>query len=250
MIIDLIYYLSLILIAIFVLSLCVFLASCVLPRILLRPGKTNAEQRSRGIKKIAYENGRAIVYEPSLKVKKYFKQYILSENSGDKFIKCKLDDRVTSTRYTVVAIDSRDKLIDIVDVEEKIADTGYTKAVILPRNTSYVNLIVREVNGIVVPDRDKIILSGLGRTIYIACVSVMTAMLSILVSTATVSIISQLSKHSTVIQRPNAVISLLIGAVIGALYALTVCGLHNSKESKVEFEKSKEHKSRKTGRKK
>lgn len=233
MIIDIIYYLSLALIAISGILLFIFVSACVLPRIFLRPAKANAEPQSRGIKKYTYDNGRAVVCEPPLKVRKYLHQYILSENSGDKFIKCKLDTRVTSVRYTVIPIDANEKILDIIDVEEMITDLGYTKAVILPSKTSYVNLILKEVNGIMIKDRDKVIFSKASVFTYIACSAALSAIISLVIKSATMKLWDALVDLPFLYRQPNNFVPLIIGAGLGAIYAFVMCVLYIHGESSV-----------------
>lgn len=239
MIPNIVYYFSLTLTAIFGILLYVFLISCILPKVFLRPCKANAEPKSRGIKKYTFDGGRAIVYEPQLNVRKYFKQYILSENGGDKFVKCKLDERVTSTRYTVIAMDSGDKILDVIDVEETIFDKGYSRAVILPRKTSYINLIVKEINGAVVADRDKVFFSGWNVMLFTLCSAVMSAALSLITKTIVVRIISKMIEAVILLEEPGNLLTLAIGVSIGVLYSVIICASHISRESKIKFGKSR-----------
>ena len=233
MIIDIVYYLSLVLIAISGILLFIFASACLLPKVFLRPGKANAEPQSRGIKKYTYNNGRAVVCEPPLKVRKYLHQYILSENSGDKFIKCKLDARVTSVSYTVIPIDANEKILDIIDVEEMITDLGYTKAVILPSKTSYVNLILKEVNGIMIEDRDKVIFSKASVFSYIACSAILSAIISLLIKNATMVLWNVVIDLPFLYRQPSNFVPLIIGAGLGAIYAFVMCVLYINGESSV-----------------
>ncbi|MGM9643475.1 MAG: hypothetical protein ACI3X1_00130 [Eubacteriales bacterium] len=233
MIIDIIRYLSLALIAISGILLFIFVSACAFPKIFLRPSKANAEPRSRGIKKYTYDNGRAIVYEPQIKIRKYLQQYILSENSGDKFIKCKLNTRVTSVRYTVIPIDANEKILDIIDVEEMITDAGYTKAVILPSKTSYVNLILKEVNGIMIKDRDKVIFSKASVFTYIACSAILSAIISLVIKNATMILWDSLVNLPFLYRQPNNFVPFIIGAGLGAIYAFVMCALYIHGESSI-----------------
>jgi hypothetical protein len=125
----------------------VFLVAYVLPRCCLKPRYNLHEIRERGIKKYLFKNGRAIVYEPSVYNAKYIKQYILSRNDDEKYIKCKTDERIYSIQYDVIAYDAGDKVIGIVEVSESILNPGYTSGALLPPKTAYVSVIVKQVNG-------------------------------------------------------------------------------------------------------
>ena len=126
----------------------VFLMSRIYPKTFLKPCWNDGNTGDRGLKKYRYHNGRAIVYEPSFKMRKYVKQYILSSNDGGKYIKCKLDDRVQSMVYDVIAYNSDDKVLDDILITDLIQQRGYSSAADLPRDTSYVKIIVREINGV------------------------------------------------------------------------------------------------------
>ncbi len=125
----------------------VFLVAYVLPRFCMKPSYDLPVICERGIKKYLFGNGRAIVFEPSTLSKRYIKQYILSRNDEEKYIKCKIDERVYSIKYDVIAYNSADKVIAIVQQSELIVDPGVTKSALLPPDTSYVSVIVKEVNG-------------------------------------------------------------------------------------------------------
>lgn len=97
----------------------------------------------RGIKKYVFEGGRSVVFEPELKIRKYIKQYALSCLDDDKYIKCRIGDKVKYISFDVLAYDNRDSLIDIIEISERVATAGYTRSVLLPVQTSYVSVILR-----------------------------------------------------------------------------------------------------------
>ncbi|MBE6577217.1 MAG: hypothetical protein E7653_03670 [Ruminococcaceae bacterium] len=139
------YFLSILLLIICFIAY-VFLVGSVFPKLILRPKWGNGVTRDRGVKRYKFKGGRAVVYEPDPKVRKYVMQYILSENSGKKYVKCKVDPRVSTIKYDVVVYDAKSNAIDNIHVEEAIATKGYTRAAELPEKTSYVSLVVREIN--------------------------------------------------------------------------------------------------------
>ena len=63
----------------------VFLTSRLLPAKLLKPKNKILYSSSIGIKKYVFDDGRGIVYIPDPHSQKYLTQYVLSENSGEKF---------------------------------------------------------------------------------------------------------------------------------------------------------------------
>ena len=137
-----------ILILICVSVLYVFLVSFVFPSLFLKPKYNHSLEGDRGLKKYVFEGGRSIVYEPSVAVKRYMKQYILTALSREKYIQCKFDNRVYSSKYEVYAFDCDDRLIDALLIEEPDLDEkrGVSKPVLLPENTAYVRVSVKSVN--------------------------------------------------------------------------------------------------------
>ncbi|MBQ7380317.1 MAG: hypothetical protein IJW70_11650 [Clostridia bacterium] len=134
----------------------VFLVARIFPHLLLKPKYRLSVLQDRGSRKYVFKNGRAIVYEPSIQAARYIKQYILSCNGGEKYIKCKIDERIRTIKYDVIAMDADDKEIATVRIAEPIYNTGVTKGALLPPDTSYVCVIVKEVNDHIVEPVTKL----------------------------------------------------------------------------------------------
>lgn len=137
-------------------SIYIFLVSSVLPDLLLKQRYDASKEGDRGIRRYTFEGGRAIVYEPSAPYRKYLKQYILSVNGNEKYIKCKFAEQVTAVRYEVIAFDKNDRLLDTVRIEEHIfAEKGnISNAAMLPMQTAYVKVVLCSVNGVIL-DNEK-----------------------------------------------------------------------------------------------
>lgn len=137
-------------------SMYIFLVSSVLPDWLLKPLYDYSKDGDRGIRRYTFEGGRAIVYEPSAPYRKYLKQYILSVNGNERYIKCKFASQVTSVRYEVIAFDSNDRFLDSVRIEEHIFEDkdNISTAAMLPMQTAYVKVMLRSVNGVIL-DNEK-----------------------------------------------------------------------------------------------
>jgi hypothetical protein len=137
-------------------SVYIFLVSSVLPNLLLKQRYDASKDGDRGIRRYTFEGGRAIVYEPSAPYRKYLKQYILSANGNEKYIKCKFAERVTAVRYEVIAFDKDDRLIDTVRIAEYIFEEkeNISNAAMLPMQTAYVKVVLRSVNGVIL-DNEK-----------------------------------------------------------------------------------------------
>ena len=126
----------------------VYLFSVIIPKGIMRIKLKYQGTCDRGLKKFIYPNGRCVLYEPELLIRKYIPLYALYTEDGYKYLKCKATERVSYLRYDVYAFDNRNKLIDIIGVAEAIGADRYTDNVSLPPATSYVRLVVRGVQHI------------------------------------------------------------------------------------------------------
>ena len=145
---EIISYAATVLLLLITLFIYVFLVACIYPLILRSSKHMDKDPKDRGIKKYTYPNGRAIVYETHASLRPYITQYILSDIDGIKYIQCKLSDTVTSLTYDVIAYNAVGRIISCVEISElPLQTTGATKMAPLPRQTAYVNLVVRDVNG-------------------------------------------------------------------------------------------------------
>ncbi len=125
----------------------VLVASILLPKLYLKMRYTITESLDRGIKSVLEKNGKSIVYEPEIKWRKYVKQYILSERDGVKTLTCKVDETITYLELDVVVFNNQDKVFKVMRVKDLVEQSGYTKTVELPEQTSYIALVVNQVDG-------------------------------------------------------------------------------------------------------
>jgi hypothetical protein len=199
----------------------IFLTSKLIPRLTLKPLWGSGRINDRGIKKYKFEGGRAVVYEPAFKFRKYVQQYILSENNEKKYVKCKLDPRITSIRYDVIAYDSKNKILEDVQVSDLIVvNSGYSHVVELPLKTSYVSVVVREVNYQQI-DNSKIARYPISRLIAFLMLNVaVTLVIGLFIRSATVYVVKNLFGISAGEDGFAILIAILIGVVNSALIFL------------------------------
>ena len=126
----------------------ILLISDVLPRCFLRIRYSYIPSLGRGLKKYKFPNGRGILYEPHPSMRKYVNKYLLFVSDGYKYLKCCFDECVGEIKYSVAMIDNKDKVIDVISVEEQTRYTGGSETVLLHPDTSYVALVLDSVNGI------------------------------------------------------------------------------------------------------
>jgi hypothetical protein len=122
----------------------VYLFSAVIPNFIMRLRVKRENTRDRGIKKFVYPNGRCVLYETELSIRKFISNYALYTEDGYKYIKCKAVHGVSALRYDIYAFDVRNKLIDIIGISEVLGADDYTESVPLPPETSYVRFVLRK----------------------------------------------------------------------------------------------------------
>lgn len=127
-------------------GLYMFLIMKGIPKFTLKHKSAGVRTRDRGIKKYTFEDGRAVVYEPDFAYRKYVHQYMLISKNKHKFIKCRVNESLRHIKYDVVAYNNKNKVIDVIGVEERMNDCKYTDSVLLPADTSYVSFILRKVD--------------------------------------------------------------------------------------------------------
>ncbi len=158
----------------------VFLITNVLPYFLLSPRYSKQETKDRGIKKCVFPEGRGVVYEPAVRYRRYVKKYLLFEYNGNKFLKCKLAENVTSIKYDVAIYDVRNRIIKYLELTELVLRKGETKNTLLPKDASYAMIIVRNANGNELANTEKIKdLSVLSRGIFAAATTVLTVAIGV-----------------------------------------------------------------------
>ena len=125
----------------------VFLVTSVLPRIFLSPLNSKGETADRGVKKYRFPEGRAVLYEPELKYRRYINKYLLYEYDGIKYVKFKLGETVRTVECEIAVYDNGGRLVKAMTVFLNTNKTRESHAVELPCEASYVRVVVRGANG-------------------------------------------------------------------------------------------------------
>lgn len=148
-----------------------FLVGSALPSLLLR---FKCPVTDRGLNKYIYPSGRGILYEPHPTLRKYVSSYILFVDDGVKYIRCKVTDRVDRIGYSVVVFDRRDRIIDVLQVTDVIGPAGCSRRVALPKETSYVTLLLDSVDGKQVSVGSTLTFDKMRGIIFACAVTVLT----------------------------------------------------------------------------
>ena len=150
-------------------ALYVYLFSSIIPKFIMQLRCKKENTCDRGIKKFIYPNGRCILYETELKIRGYVSSYVLYTENGYKYLKCRTAQKINRLRYDVYAFDNKNKLIDIVEVNEVIGYNEYSNAVLLPPETSYARFVLRKADSLYA---SKEIVAVYPLWQYIVCASV------------------------------------------------------------------------------
>lgn len=117
-----------------------------LARIFLKSRYKITSSSDRGIKKFRDASGVGILFVPALKIRKYINQYILYEKGTQSYLYAKIRDDIQYIDFDIVAFDDENKIIKVLAVKELIEKKGTTSVIALPEGTSYVSLILNQVN--------------------------------------------------------------------------------------------------------
>lgn len=192
----------------------VAVASLLLPKMFLQTRYTIKSSVDRGLKKIIEKNGQSMVFQPALKWRKYINQYVLAERSGVKQLMCKLNTDITYISYDIVLFNSEDKVFDVLTVKDLVEKNGFSKVVELPEDTSYVSLVVNEVDGMSFPDH----ITGKAKAgkvakFLVAC-SFMILLELLFVKVCCANLFGGVFKESFVLNVQSTLVTLLIAGIL------------------------------------
>lgn len=209
-------------------------ASWLLPQMFLKTRYTIGSSQDRGLKKVTEKNGQSMVFQPALKWRKYIRQYVLSERSEKKRLMCKLDPDIAFISYDIVLFNSQDKVFDVLRVQDLVEKKGFSRVVDLPEQTSYVSVVVNEVDGVTFPDHITTkIKAGKVAKFLLAC-SFLILMEVLCIKVCCANIFGGLFRESFVLNWESTLITLSIAAaliVINMIVALITVKVQGAKKS-------------------
>jgi hypothetical protein len=116
----------------------------LLPRLLLESKYSIGQTYDRGIKRYkSADNCVSVAYVPNLLVRKYIKQYVIVSKESKKTFKCMVKDGLSYLDFDIVLFNSIGKVFKVITVQSVINGV-YTEEVELPKETSYVTLLLRQ----------------------------------------------------------------------------------------------------------
>ena len=135
----------------------------------------------RGLLRVKFPTGRGVVYEPDPRVRRYVSKYALFTSEGKKYIRLRVDQRINYIRYDVVAFDRRGRLLDVLEVSERLASAGSPRAVRLPTATAYASVIPRKIDGEYTGKDMAVGYSPIGIAVYTALTTLTTIFIAFLI---------------------------------------------------------------------
>lgn len=220
--------------ALMVISVYLYLLVSLYPRLTMRTvwkaDRQSKPSGDRGVRKLTFPGGRAVIYEPALKVRKYLRQYALIKQDGCTYIKCRIHERIAYIRYDVATFDRKGRLLDVLNVNERITEGGYTRTVRLPRATAYACVTLRKVDGMYENREATVGYSIVGITVYTALAVVTAMILGSVLHECIAEVMETLPLKGQVTGRG---ITVLVAAVLGGLSAGWVVFMHHVHAKKV-----------------
>ncbi len=146
----------------------------------------------KGVRKLVFPEGRAVVYLPTVEVRKYIHKYAIFVQNGNKYIRMRINPKIDYIRYDVISLDVNQKLLDVVSVREHIKERGDTLPVSLPVNTAYAYVIPRKVDGMYASSERVIRYSVKGMWLFVGLCALTTVIMSALLYSVLSSLLTSI----------------------------------------------------------
>jgi hypothetical protein len=170
------------LLALVLTAIYVYLVASVYPWLTLHPAwRKRKPHTDRGLLRVKFPGGRGVVYEPDPRVRRYVPKYALFTSEGKKYIRLRVDQRVNYIRYDVVTFDRRGRLLDVLEVSERLTSAGSPRAVRLPTATAYASVIPRKIDGEYTGKDMAVGYSPIGIAVYTALTVLTTVFVAFLI---------------------------------------------------------------------
>lgn len=177
----------------------------------------------RGLLRVKFPKGRGVVYEPDPRVRRYISKYALFTSEGKKYIRLRVDERINYIRYDVVAFDRRGRLLDVLEVSERLASAGSPRAVRLPTATAYTAVLPRKIDGEYTGKDMAVGYSPVGIAVYAALTVLTTVFMAFLIRS---EIPNLLYSGDSFIAYYSAGATLALSLLLGVVNSLWVVFMH------------------------
>ena len=200
----------------------VILIMIILPKLLLKINYFVEMPDDRGLKRYIYKGKHCIVYESGEDNKRIIKQYILLEDKDCKILRCKTAKPIKFINYDVVVYDKADQIIKIINVKENLVNCEYTRRVELPQKTSFVKLVIKEVDNEVINDEPLVAVPNSKIALYAIISAIVTAFEVFIVKICCAYAFGGVFRESFIRSSNGTIVTLLLGAVMGVFALIAV----------------------------
>ena len=229
---DIVEYVAIVMLTVVFSVMYVFLMGTVYPKFVLKPNYSVKSSTDRGIRKVRYDGGRGVVYEPIPAFRKYVPLYALYTGSGYKYFKCKVDPFVTAMTYEIILFSSKNKVIDMLSVKETVTG-GTTIPVLLHQDTSYVSLVIHTVNGTAIDNRRVAHIKGSSAVMFILLSTITTSLIGIVLRAFYSATLNTFNEGFGSLA--SSWINMIPVGTVGFIYAMLVISKMGRKGLRVKF---------------
>lgn len=205
----------------------------LLPKLFLKNRYAIKESSDRGIKKYRLkDDGYGIVYEPDLKIRKYMEQYVLVNREGEKQLLCKLKPTISYIDFDVVLFDCANCVTQVLHVQDLVGESSYTKTVTLPSDTSYVSILLNQVNDRVLSKEATVRISPAHMASFWGAGLCVSVLLSFYIKIAISRMFGRVFRDSFMTSASGNMITLLLALTVGSvgLLILTLIMIRKNKK--------------------
>ena len=177
----------------------------------------------RGLTRVRFPKGRGMICEPDLSARRYIPRYALFVKDGKKYIRLQVHERVNYIRYDVLTFDRRGRLLDVLEVSERLTSAGSPRAVRLPAATAYASVLPRQVDGEHTGKDLAVVYSPIGIAVFTVLTVLTTVFVAFLIRN---EIPNLLYYGDEFLIYPPAGKTFILSVVLGAVNALWVVLMH------------------------
>lgn len=222
---------------IFILNLIiyVFFMGRIIPKFFLKVSNAENLVGDRGLRRYVFKGGRGIVYATIPSYHKVIDKYVLYEKSGGKYVKCNVLKNVSSLKYQIHMFNAESKLIDLLEVEEKLISPCQTSNIKVHPNTAYIRLVIKKVNGKAFDDVKITKLKKSSIVLFSLASLVVTVFEAFILRYAVFEIIKRLNGKVNLLAtlRMSNLAVIICGVIIAVIYVLITLSYFKKKGVKL-----------------
>ena len=193
----------------------------ILPKAMLKVTYRTAGPVDRGVKRCTFEGKLCNVYTSSKENRPYIKQYLLLRESDHKILKCKVAPNVEYLDYDIVLFNRYGKVFKVINVKEDILGMDTTRNTRLPKDTAYVNIVIRQVNRTKLKKTPSMKVSGFKIFKFSIVTMVLTAAEAFVVRACCSLAFGDVYRESFIASRFGFIVIALLAVFVGVVGAIS-----------------------------